>query len=206
MIEEDRFEYSYYLIPTRGPSTPLFYVELSDKEVEAASKQEVESDVPLLVLLFCDTIGNWDFLLDVSDNRKRLSVVRLHGVVANNCDATLYSTASYSGGWIVRNMSKPENWPSSKGPTSAAVDQESKSSLWQQSPSVGRICGSIFVSTVTDVLTSSTSPFLDDGDGDLDVDKEDEEQGATYFAFCRAVFDVCLSRITGFTFSPQEDQ
>ncbi|KAF6802668.1 hypothetical protein CSOJ01_11439 [Colletotrichum sojae] len=174
------------------------------QEVEAASKQAVENGVPLLVLLFCHAIGNWDFLLGGSDKRKRLSVVRLHGVIANNCDANLYSTASYSRGWIVRNVSKPERWPCPMGPRSAA-DQEARSSLWQRSPSVGRVCGSIFASNVTDVFMSSTRPLLDDGDGELHVDTEDEEQAAAYFAFCHAVFDVCSSRITGFTFSPEDD-
>ncbi|KAF6813360.1 hypothetical protein CPLU01_14677 [Colletotrichum plurivorum] len=40
------------------------------QEVEAASKQAVENDVPLLVLLFCHAIGNWDFLLDGSDKQE----------------------------------------------------------------------------------------------------------------------------------------
>ncbi|KAF6833347.1 hypothetical protein CMUS01_06593 [Colletotrichum musicola] len=91
------------------------------------------------------------------------------------------------------------------GPTSAS-DQEARSSLWQQSPSVGRVCGSIFSSTVTDVLMSATSPLLDDGDGDLYVNTEDEDHAPQYFAFCHAVVDVCSSRITGFTFSPEDDQ
>lgn len=204
MLSKELLDANVFTPVTVVPASQL--IDRFLQEVEAASQQAMQNDIPVLVLVFCRGIGNWEFLLNADDRSKRLSVARLYGALANNCQATLYSSASYSGGWIVRNLSKPENSVSANSTTLNAVDLESVCNAWKESPSIGRICGSMFFDAVTETLISSTSPLLDDGDGDLYVDKEEEEQLAPYSAFCHSILNVCSSRVTGLTFSRQDDQ
>ncbi|TID06745.1 hypothetical protein CH35J_001569 [Colletotrichum higginsianum] len=161
------------------------------EEVHAASRRTVENQVSLLLLVFCHSKGNWEFLLDSGNKEEGLSVAQLRGAIAKNCHATLYSTACYSGGWVVRDLTHSghipvdDNMPATSKPK-ALFD------AWQNSPSIIPACGSIFANAVIDTLASSTSPLLESGDrdGELSVDKEDGQQSEAYQSFCHSVLDV----------------
>ncbi|OBR09835.1 hypothetical protein CH63R_05527 [Colletotrichum higginsianum IMI 349063] len=177
--------------------TPVTLVRSSDmtsrflEEVHAASRRTVENQVSLLLLVFCHSKGNWEFLLDSGNKEEGLSVAQLRGAIAKNCHATLYSTACYSGGWVVRDLTHSghipvdDNMPATSKPK-ALFD------AWQNSPSIIPACGSIFANAVIDTLASSTSPLLESGDrdGELSVDKEDGQQSEAYQSFCHSVLDV----------------
>ncbi|KAK6215706.1 hypothetical protein QIS74_08725 [Colletotrichum tabaci] len=134
--------------------TPVTLVRSSDmtsrflEEVHAASRRAVENQASLLLLVFCHSKGNWEFLLDSGNREKGLWVAQLRGAIAKNCHTTLYSTAR---------MPLEDTIPATARPK-AMFD------AWQNSPSIIRACGSIFANAVIDTLTSSTSPLLESGD------------------------------------------
>ncbi|KAF3804146.1 hypothetical protein GCG54_00000495 [Colletotrichum gloeosporioides] len=184
------------------------------KEVRTASQEAVSKGVPLLLLIFCHGKGNWEFLLDCGKANRGLSVTRVKEAVATGCNVTLYSTACYSGGWVVRDLSKPEHSPIN-ATMLAAADPKHTSNAWQDSPSIGRACGSVFASTVIKSLTSSASPLqpiLPAGVEQLEPESDNPTQTQTYNAFCHSVLNICATQVTtlhgneAFTFSAQDDQ
>ncbi|WQF86984.1 hypothetical protein CDEST_11998 [Colletotrichum destructivum] len=139
------------------------------EEVHAASRRAVKNQVSLLLSGFCHTPGT----------------------IAKTCHTTLYSTACYSGGWIVRDLTHPERMPLDDTMLDTAKPK-AMFDAWQNSPSIIRACGSIFANAVIDTLTSLTSPLLESGDrdGKLSVDKDDEQQSEAYQSFCHSVLDI----------------
>ncbi|KAJ0165759.1 hypothetical protein CTA2_10077 [Colletotrichum tanaceti] len=184
------------------------------EEVHAASRQAVENQASLLLLVFSHSKGNWEFLLDGGNREEGLSVAQLRGAIAKDCHTVLYSPVCYSGGWFVRDLTRPERTPLDDITMPVTAGPKAMSDAWQNSPSVIRACGSIFANAVIDTLTSSTSPLLDGGDrdGELRVNKDDEQQSEAYRSFCHSVLDICsghschLAHLTSLTFDAPNDQ
>ncbi|KOS36796.1 hypothetical protein ACN38_g12427 [Penicillium nordicum] len=94
------------------------------------------------------------------------------------------------------------------------------SNAWGISQSIGRSCGSVFVSTLLETLSSATSllleePGLDtslsDPQQSLQPDNSNSLQTLSYNSFCDSVWSTCEDRITrlwsfqNFRFSAQDD-
>ncbi|KAH7328807.1 hypothetical protein B0I35DRAFT_418404 [Stachybotrys elegans] len=195
-------------------------IETFVTKVKHASILAKRMDAPLLLLVFCHGLENYELLLD---NKRGLKIPDLKGAIEPGCRITLVTTACYSGGWIVD--------PSFNYTTLAAADEDEQSISWLKSMSLDRFCGSIFASIIIDTLVDVTSPLLEDreatssaenmqpekphltyyGQEILQPEKPSARQTQTYNQFCRNILAVCRSRMNGlwdqqaFTFDAQDD-
>lgn len=187
------------------------------QQAKTLSERAKRNNAPLVLLIFCHGLPNYQLLLDNGNKNKGLSVTSLKGVLEPGARVTLITTACYSGGWVTN--------PDFNYTTMAAASEKSnstgQSNAWVDSQSIGRACGSVFASTLFQTLAGPESPFLDDADlqslpvtSDSELQPEDpsEEQVRTYNAFCHSVWQTCESRVhrmwdwQHFTFSAQDDR
>jgi hypothetical protein len=184
-------------------------------EVREASAEAVRYNRPLLLLVFCHGRREpWEFILNHATPSKGLKIAQLKEAIHPHCRVTMYSTACYSGGWVV---SHPSHLHLDVTMLAASSPDHVSNSSWQLSRSIGRACGSIFASTVIDTLTSAASPLLVDsaasGDAEnIQPNDADANQVLSYNSFCQSIIDTCSTRVTRlapyetFTFSAQSDQ
>ena len=164
------------------------YLWLLETEAEEARRL----NQTLLVLNFShgemETKGFW---IGDEDNLADCLLIRedfQNAIGKKKLDATLITTSCFSGGWIVK--PDPLNFTAV---TAANADEVSMS--WQESNSIGRMCGSPFVSTLIE-----TSGVMEQSERDvsfrdytnmlLDVTKTDVDR-------------VC--QLYGISFRPQDD-
>ena len=186
------------------------------EEAKASSEAARKKDVPLVILAFCHGIPNQLLMLD---NKHGLSATILKGYLEPGTQVTFITTACYSGGWVVN--------PDFRDTVIAAAAEKRVSIAWTQSDSLGRTCGSIFVSSLIDTLTSTTTPLIEQtkesGSGEagatqrkqisseLQPDSPNDLQTSTYNTFCHTIWDSCksLTRLHphhSFSFSAKYDQ
>ncbi|KGO66075.1 hypothetical protein PITC_056090 [Penicillium italicum] len=203
--------------------TPVTIVRSSEMiervrlEAKWASELAKRHEAPLLLLFFCHGLPNHHLLLNDGNSNKGLSILNLKGVLEPGVRVTLLSTACYSGGWATT----PEL--NHTAMTAAGEEDNSDtgtSNAWGMSHSVGRSCGSVFVSTLLETLSSATSPLLEEPGVDtspsdtqqsLQPDNPNNLQTLSYNSFCNSVWSTCEDRITRlwsfqkFKFSAQDD-
>lgn len=185
------------------------------EEAKEASELAKRNHAPLLLLVFCHGLPNHHLLLDAGNQSKGLSIVRLKGVLEPGVCVTLVTTACYSGGWTT---SPDLNQTTMAGAGDGEVNGATSHS-WNESPSIGRFCGSVFASTLFKTLSSAASPLLE---ADFASDPSQEQQSLqpenpnsvqtlTYNAFCESVWRTCANSVTrlwssqNFNFSAQDD-
>ncbi|CAG8892624.1 unnamed protein product [Penicillium egyptiacum] len=186
-------------------------------EAKRASELAKQHEAPLLLLFFCHGLPNHHLLFNDGNSHKGLSIVNLKGVLEPGVRVTLLSTACYSGGWITT--------PELNHTAMAAAGEEDDlaagtSNAWGISQSIGRSCGSVFVSTLLKTLSSATSPLLEepgldtrlsDPQQSLQPDNPNSLQTLSYNSFCDSVWSTCEDRITRlwsfqhFRFCAQDD-
>ncbi|KAN0068115.1 hypothetical protein V8E54_013685 [Elaphomyces granulatus] len=102
-----------------------------------------------------------------------------------NDRVTLITTACYSGGWAVD--------PDLNMTTMAAAGRAQLSEAWVASNSVGRACGSIYMSSLLSALRDECQNALDETE---EVEKiTAEEKQKTYAAFTDAIYDTLVNRV-----------
>ncbi|KAK3360862.1 hypothetical protein B0T24DRAFT_643653 [Lasiosphaeria ovina] len=201
--------------------TPVTLVEptkMKDRflsEVNEASLRAKKSGYPLLLMVFCHGIdGHYLYL----DNRAQhgISIVQLKAALEPYVSVTLFTTACFSGGWVVT--------PELNITTMAAAEPRGVSI---SSGSIGRAYGSLFAGDTIAALSDASTPlvlghisgspitvdpdYLAD-DTCLQPREPTEMQAETYKEFCRSITDVLgprgFSRIlpTSFIFSDQDDK
>ncbi|KAI1357848.1 hypothetical protein F5Y08DRAFT_333581 [Xylaria arbuscula] len=164
--------------------------------------QREKKGVPLVILAFCHGLANHHLILD-QEPKPGISVTTLKGHLEPGTQVMLITTACYSGGWVVN--------PDFRDTAMTAADADSESIAWNAFDSLGRACGSIFVSSLIRTLTSTTSPLIEQtaesslnmvgvvrdkqASSDLRPDFPNENQTSTYNAFCML-----------FSFSAKDDQ
>ena len=205
-----------------GELTPVTVVkntEIIDSfldKVRAESLRATREQCPLLILLFCHGLENYNFLLDHADTKYGLNTTRIKEAIEPGCRVTLLSTACFGGGWLVKNMLQDS--PLNVTALSAA-DEGTTSNSWQLSGSLSRACGSVFATTVIEKLTGTSCPFLENPDDDdstsetrpLQPTDPDSRQVETYNAYCQSILDVCKDKVhrlwqkQTFTFKAQDD-
>ncbi|KAJ5834808.1 hypothetical protein N7447_000834 [Penicillium robsamsonii] len=186
-------------------------------EAKWASELAKRHEAPLLLLFFCHGLPNHHFLLNDGNSHKGLSIVNLKGVLEPSVRVTLLSTACYSGGWITTPELNLTAMTAADGNDDPAAGT---SNAWGASQSIGRTCGSVFVSTLLETLSSATSPLLEDCGLDtslsdpqqsLQPDNPNSFQTLSYNSFCHSVWSTCADRITrlgssqNFQFGAQDD-
>ncbi|KAI0965330.1 hypothetical protein F4678DRAFT_453118 [Xylaria arbuscula] len=190
------------------------------QEAKSASEAARKKNVPLVMLAFCHGVPNQHLILDGTKN-DGLSATVLKGYLELGTQVTLITTACYSGGWVIN--------PDFRDTVMAAANPTEESIAWTASDSLGRTCGSIFVSSFIQNLTGTTSPLIEQGkegggsvmawqggrrrhiSSELQPELPNEQQTSTYNAFCHAVWDSCksLTRLHtyhSFSFSAKNDQ
>ncbi|KAK3338603.1 hypothetical protein B0T25DRAFT_508455 [Lasiosphaeria hispida] len=199
------------------PVTIVQPAKMIDKfldEVRQAAARAKRSNCPLLLMVFCHGIENFELCLDNGTRHKGLSIVRLKEALEPGVRVTLLSTACYSGGWVVD--------PDFNTTTMAAADAEGQSISWPLSASMGRACGSVFAGAIINTLSGVSTPLLPRDEASaapeteerLGLQPEDptEAQTDTYNEFCRTVTTTLGARgissalLKGFRFSAQNDQ
>lgn len=122
--------------------------------------------------------------------------------IGQNVQVTVVSSACYSGGWTIQ--------PNILNTTMlAAAGPNEESTAWMDSKSVGRTCGSIFVSSVLRTPEFLANPeFVSQMIGD-----EDPHSGIDYLAFTKSVehvmtehFDYKDGKQDNICFSAQDDR
>ncbi|KGO46330.1 hypothetical protein PEX1_022430 [Penicillium expansum] len=203
--------------------TPVTLVRSSEmidrvlSEAKRASELAKRHEAPLLLLFFCHGLPNHHLLLDDGTSHKGLSIVNLKGVLEPDVRMTLVSTACYSGGWITTPELNHTAMTAAGGEDNLA---DGTSNAWCVSQSIGRSCGSVFVSTLLETLSSATSPLLEepgldtslsDPQQSLQPDDPNSLQTLSYNSFCDSVWSTCEDRITrlsnfqNFKFCAQND-
>ncbi|KAJ5158291.1 uncharacterized protein N7500_007942 [Penicillium coprophilum] len=202
------------------PVTLVSSGEMIDRvlsEAKWASELAKRHEAPLLLLFFCHGLPNHHLLLNDGNSHKGLSVVNLKGVLEPGVRVTLLSTACYSGGWITTPDLNHTAMAAASGEDDLATGT---SNAWSVSQSIGRSCGSVFVSTLLETLSSVTSPLLEEPGLDtslsspqqsLQPDDPNSLQNLSYNSFCNAIWSTCEDRITRlwnfqhFKFCAQDD-
>ncbi|EFX00194.1 hypothetical protein CMQ_7196 [Grosmannia clavigera kw1407] len=187
------------------------------KEAKRASELAVQTNAPLLLMLFCHGMeadrmkspaGSSRMMLH--SKHRGLEVQDLKDVLNPSARVTLITSACYSGGWVVH--------PDLNNTSMAAADATSESISWNASGSIGRYCGSVFASSLIGTLTSVASPLVETGSatenpddlslkclslstsGSLQPETPTEEQTLSYNAFCHEVVDTLRTK-TRFSFA-----
>ncbi|KAK3360824.1 hypothetical protein B0T24DRAFT_123681 [Lasiosphaeria ovina] len=207
--------------------TPVTLVESTKmidrflNEVNEASLRAKKSGCPLLLMVFCHGIDNHYLCLDNGARHKGISIVQLKAALEPYVSVTLFTTACFSGGWVVT--------PELNITTMAAAKPDDTSISWRVSGSMKRACGSVFAGATIASLSDASTPLLlgqgsssgepitvnpdyfADDDTCLQPTEPTEMQTKTYNEFCRSIKDVLgargFSRILSrnFTFSAQND-
>ncbi|KAI1371195.1 hypothetical protein F4677DRAFT_464445 [Hypoxylon crocopeplum] len=185
-------------------------IEAFLEEAKEWSEEAKKKDRPLILMVFCHGSETHELMLNgMNVNRGGgLTIQRLKGVLEPGARVTLVATACYSGGWA---MSPDLNWTMMD-----AAGDESLSTGWPASESIGRTCGSIFASSLIDTLTNTASPLLADNDkeppAELQPENPNDRQTQTYNSFCWSILDTLQNRMTrlwhhrDFSFKAQDDQ
>jgi hypothetical protein len=129
-------------------------------EVKKQCKEAQQTNDPVLIMIF--THGTEDFRFAFPCRGDKLWMKPETFVKCLDIDKRvkvgLITTACYSGGWVAKeNLNRPElNLPMNiTSMTAAEPDQKSRS--WRWSASLGRYCGSMFVSALVETLTRDPS-------------------------------------------------
>ncbi|KAL9013486.1 MAG: hypothetical protein Q9173_001820 [Seirophora scorigena] len=128
-----------------------------------------------------------------------------------NVPVTILSTACFSGGWSCNNTFNKRTGEQFNKTTMMAAGPTKTSRSWNYTTSIGRACGSMFVTAFVQSLTriNDTTRIMD-SDGEEEIEHT-EEQEETYAEFCRSMYETLLKDIDrrGFehdiTFSAEDD-
>ncbi|KAI1828352.1 hypothetical protein F4861DRAFT_489775 [Xylaria intraflava] len=194
------------------------------KEAKEGSELARKKNVPLVLLVFCHGLPNYELMLETS---KGLSATTLKGHLEIGTQVMLVTTACYSGGWVID--------PDFNNTVMTVAAEEELSIAWPISDSLSRVCGSVFASSFIETLASATSPLIEsaaqgvvEGISNLQIsslqpesssekqtfslqpESPNNEQTLTYNSFCQAVWDSCkkLTRLYpyhSFSFCAQQD-
>lgn len=122
------------------------------RDAQLASERAQKEGCPLLLLVFCHGLQNYNLLLDNEANTG-LGIQALKGVLAPGVPVSLLTTACYSGGWAISELNST---------TLAGATASTPGYAWPPSASIGRsIGGTVFASTLIKTLTDSASPLLE---------------------------------------------
>jgi hypothetical protein len=202
---------------------------LSEIRLACILARETDPPASVLVLLFGHGVQSLGICLDYSqiipegDLVGSFTIEQLQSAVPPEVPVTLLTTACYSGGWAVRpdlNMTVlTAAGDISAQPGTGNHLQTWLSLAWNDSPSVGRACGSMFATTVISALTASTSPLLDDdypqdsaGHNPLQPSLATDAQTETYNEFCSSIVRTLGEKVTrrpefhDFRFAAQDDE
>lgn len=202
----------------KGELSPVTVVKSSDMidrflfEVNKATKTAFREKANVLLLVFCHGLYSSSLLLDAGNKDKGLTAVRLRAVIGPYVPTTLVTTACYSGGWTAS--------PDLNITTMTAAGKETGSVAWPNSESIGRASGCVFVSSVIDTMTATSSPLLDQSERTISASDEeslqpksaDKQQTETYNEFCRTIWEICSGRLhrpwrdQEFSFPAQDDE
>ncbi|KAI4090307.1 MAG: hypothetical protein LQ344_004855 [Seirophora lacunosa] len=128
-----------------------------------------------------------------------------------NVPVTILSTACFSGGWSCNTTFNKRTGEQFNKTTMMAAGASKKSRSWNYTASIGRACGSMFVTAFVQSLTrinDTTRIMNSDGEEEIEHTEEQEE---TYAEFTRSMYETLLKDIDrrGFehqiTFSAEDD-
>jgi hypothetical protein len=113
--------------------------------------------VPLVVFIFSHGEVDHRVLMGKNQNGDDLwvHIDEFRAAIGLAVDFTVISTACFSGGWITHKMLNAT--------ASSAAGDDGRlvySGSWNESKSIGRYCGSIYASTLIQVLSDESSPLL----------------------------------------------
>ncbi|KAL8733585.1 MAG: hypothetical protein Q9166_001993 [cf. Caloplaca sp. 2 TL-2023] len=135
--------------------------------------------------------------------------------IGTNVNVTIFSTACYSGGWAV-NPRLNTTTMAGAGPGKDQVHSmyiTGMSESWDASKSLGRQCGSMYVTAVVNALTSAMSRETESGSSEQSGSwRSKEEQESTYASFTSTVHNILFTRVDKWAavhdirFSAQDDE
>lgn len=183
--------------------------QINDRFLGAVSELSTRAKASggnLLVLAFCHgehgreqtqtgSRGEWtdvQRLCLTNDKKKGVSLNQLKGAIDHGVRATLVSSACYVGGWLMQ---------------PGFYSSEMESRAWQNSASIGRACGSAFVSSMMSALCETEQPRDEPEHSDADQ----KDMSLPYNQLCRSVLDLCTRTLFEdmdldfFSFSAQND-
>jgi hypothetical protein len=179
--------------PMRAFTTPTQRAHLDrdfKNEVARQCKEAEKNNDPVLIMIF--THGHDSFRFAFPGRSKLLWLKPETLVKSLNVNkgvkVGLITTACYSGGWVAKVDLKKPNLPLNITSMTAA-GEEQKSRSWRWSASIGRYCGSMFVSALVETLTrdSRTQKPLrqmvegEEGDSDGDILTDDQDMSLAEF-------------------------
>ncbi|KAK2812267.1 hypothetical protein FQN50_001625 [Emmonsiellopsis sp. PD_5] len=121
---------------------------------------------------------------DSINNLPRLRMSDFRRAVGLKVNVTLFTTACYSGGWLVQPNSNKETFVNMTGITGSGIEQETRS--WSYSRSVGRACGSSIASAVMQSIISI--------DEEKEIDRAEVRNHPTYMSLADEIFQT-ISKI-----------
>ena len=192
------------------------FLSVVRRECDIARQQ----NQPVLVLLFghgdCTTKGVALGLAGLLPNitYPLLEMDDFRAAAGKNVRMTVLSTACYSGGWAI-NPSLNTTTLAAAGPSPSIIAPTyitGESESWAASDSIGRMCGSIYASSVIEALCQENASHVEAQAGAEPAAATDEEKAATYSTFAHTIFQVLFTRmdkwaaIHDIRFSAQDDE
>ncbi|KAK2792450.1 hypothetical protein FQN52_003385 [Onygenales sp. PD_12] len=121
---------------------------------------------------------------NIINNLPRLRMCDIGRSVGLKVNMTLFTTACYSGGWLVQPNANKETFVDVTGITGSGIAQETRS--WSFSRSAGRACGNSIASTIMQSMISI--------DEEEELDRAEVRNHPTYMGLADKIFET-ISKI-----------